>query len=224
MENLRGHWCYFDGGTTRRPPSYPQTGTRSVYYSTLPQCDDPACFGYHDARAAPLKQIGALRRLQKEYGLTTPDEEKSEIEQWAQGDPLREWYAREVWGKPTEDDDSLFEVMSLQVFQAGLSWHLILTKRDAFRNAFHGWRIDQVATMGPPDVERLLLDPAIVRNRRKIEACISKRRRCAGAPAGARRILQLVLPAFCPAMTWRSCSGSCVAGSSSLGRRSRACG
>ena len=111
--------------------------------------------------------------MQKEYGLTTPDEEKSEIEQWAQGDPLREWYAREVWGKPMEDDDSLFEVMSLQVFQAGLSWHLILTKRDAFRNAFHGWRIDQVAAMGPPDVERLLLDPAIVRNRKKIEACVS---------------------------------------------------
>ena len=108
--------------------------------------------------------------------MTSRDEALSEIEQWAQGDPLREWYAREVWGKPTEDDDSLFEIMSLQVFQAGLSWHLILTKRDAFRNAFHGWRIDEVAAMELPDVERLLLDPAIIRNRLKIQACISNAR------------------------------------------------
>ena len=108
--------------------------------------------------------------------MTSQDEAPSGIEEWAQGNPLREWYAGEVWGKPTEDDDSLFEIMSLQVFQAGLSWHLILTKRDAFRSAFHGWSIDRVAAMGPEDVERLRRDPDIVRNRMKIEACITNAR------------------------------------------------
>ena len=108
--------------------------------------------------------------------MTSQDEAPSGIEEWAQGNPLREWYAGEVWGKPTEDDDSLFEIMSLQVFQAGLSWHLILTKRDAFRSAFHGWSIERVAAMGPEDVERLRRDPGIVRNRMKIEACITNAR------------------------------------------------
>ena len=108
--------------------------------------------------------------------MVSSDEERSEIEEWARGDPLREWYAREIWGRPTEDDDALFEVMSLQIFQAGLNWHMILAKRDAFRNAFNGWRIDEVAAMGPQDVERLLQDAAIVRNRKKIEACIANAR------------------------------------------------
>ena len=108
--------------------------------------------------------------------MATQDEQPREIDRWAQGDPLREWYAREVWGKRAEGDDSLFEIMSLQVFQAGLSWHMILTKRDAFRNAFHGWRIDVVAAMEEPDIERLLQDPAIIRNRMKIAACIHNAR------------------------------------------------
>ena len=108
--------------------------------------------------------------------MVSQDEDRSEIEEWARGNPLREWYAKEIWGRPTEDDDTLFEVMSLQIFQAGLNWHMILTKRDAFRNAFNGWRIDEVAAMGPPDVERLLQDAAIIRNRKKIEACIANAR------------------------------------------------
>ena len=108
--------------------------------------------------------------------MVSSDDDRREIEEWARGNPLREWYAREIWGRPTEDDDTLFEVMSLQIFQAGLNWHMILAKRDAFRNAFNGWRIDDVAAMGPPDVERLLQDAAIVRNRKKIEACISNAR------------------------------------------------
>ncbi|MDE2861391.1 MAG: DNA-3-methyladenine glycosylase I [Chloroflexota bacterium] len=108
--------------------------------------------------------------------MASQEETPREIDEWARGDPLREWYAREVWGRPTEDDDALFEIMSLQVFQAGLNWHMILTKRDAFRSAFNGWRIDEVAAMGPEDVERLLQDPAIIRNRLKIQACISNAR------------------------------------------------
>ena len=108
--------------------------------------------------------------------MVSPDEEMQHILEWAKGDPLKEWYAREVWGRPTEDDDSLFEVMSLQIFQAGLNWRMILAKRDSFRAAFHGWRIDAVADMSFPDVERLLQDPSIIRNRKKIEACIANAR------------------------------------------------
>ena len=104
--------------------------------------------------------------------MVSADEERRQIEEWARGNPLREWYAREIWGRPTDDDDTLFEVMSLQIFQAGLNWHMILAKRDFFRNAFSGWRIDDVAAMGPQDVDRLLQDASIVRNRKKIEACI----------------------------------------------------
>ena len=92
-------------------------------------------------------------------------------------DPLREWYINEIWGRRADDDDALFEVMSLQVFQAGLTWKMILDKRDAFRNAFADWKIDAVASLGPDDVERLRQDGGIVRNRLKIEAVIENARR-----------------------------------------------
>ena len=91
-------------------------------------------------------------------------------------DPLREWYTKEIWGKQAEDDDALFEVMSLQVFQAGLTWRMILSRRDAFRKAFRDWNIDAVAGMSPDSVETLLQDPSIIRNRRKIEACVENAR------------------------------------------------
>ena len=95
-------------------------------------------------------------------------------------DPLREWYTKEIWGKQAEDDDALFEVMSLQVFQAGLTWRMILSRRDAFRKAFHEWNIDAVAEMSPDSVESLLKDPSIIRNRRKIEACVGNARTIQG--------------------------------------------
>ena len=99
-----------------------------------------------------------------------------EIPWWAGDDPLMVWYATEVWGKRLDNDDALFEVMSLQIFQAGLNWRMILNRRDAFRAAFQGWRIDEVAPMGPGSVERLLQDASIIRNRKKIEACIANAR------------------------------------------------
>lgn len=95
-----------------------------------------------------------------------------EIPHWAVGDPLMEWYATEIWGRRLDDDDALFEVMSLQVFQAGLNWRMILARRDAFRKAFHGWRIHEVASMAPERVEALMGDVSIIRNRKKIEACV----------------------------------------------------
>ena len=109
--------------------------------------------------------------------MIAPNQEaRREVPKWARGDPLMEWYATEVWGQWVDDDDALFEIMALQVFQAGLNWRMILVRRDAFRKAFHGWSIGKVAGMGPRDVTRLLKDASIIRNRKKIEACVANAR------------------------------------------------
>ena len=105
--------------------------------------------------------------------MTQRTEADREVPEWAQGDPLMEWYATTIWGKRVDDDDVLFEIMSLQIFQAGLNWRMILARRDAFRKAFHGWQIAEVASMGPESVDRLLQNASIIRNHKKIEACIA---------------------------------------------------
>jgi DNA-3-methyladenine glycosylase I len=74
------------------------------------------------------------------------------------------------WGVPVRDERGLFERLSLEGFQAGLSWSTILNKRERFREVFHGFDVDRVAAMTDADVERLLTDTGIVRNRAKIEA------------------------------------------------------
>jgi DNA-3-methyladenine glycosylase I len=92
--------------------------------------------------------------------------------QWAASDPLlREYYDTE-WGMPVRDEQGLFERISLEAFQSGLSWATILRKRPAFRAAFDGFDPDVVASYDERDVERLMADAGIVRNRRKIEATI----------------------------------------------------
>ncbi len=92
---------------------------------------------------------------------------------WAAADPLmREYYDTE-WGMPVRDERGVFERLSLEVFQAGLSWGTILRKREAFRAAFDGFDPDVVAGYGPAEVERLMGDAAIVRNHRKILATIT---------------------------------------------------
>jgi len=99
--------------------------------------------------------------------------EEWEAKERVSGDPVREWYSQEIWGKRATGDDALFEVMSLQVFQAGLTWRMVLSRRDSFRAAFAEWNVDTVAAMGPADLERLLDDPGIIRNRQKIQAVIA---------------------------------------------------
>ncbi|MGO1172875.1 MAG: DNA-3-methyladenine glycosylase I [Actinomycetaceae bacterium] len=95
---------------------------------------------------------------------------------WAATDPmLREYYDTE-WGMPVDDERGLFERLSLEVFQSGLSWATILRKREAFRAAFAGFDPDAVADFGDRDVERLMADAAIVRNRRKIDSTIDNAR------------------------------------------------
>ncbi|WP_262107981.1 DNA-3-methyladenine glycosylase I [Arthrobacter sp. Marseille-P9274] len=92
---------------------------------------------------------------------------------WAATDPLmREYYDTE-WGVPVRGEQAVFERISLEGFQAGLSWATILRKRPAFRAAFHDFQVDKVAAFTEKDVERLLQDASIVRNRAKISAVIT---------------------------------------------------
>jgi DNA-3-methyladenine glycosylase I len=99
--------------------------------------------------------------------------EEWETNEKVSGDPFREWYSKEIWGKQAVDDDALFEVMSLQVFQAGLTWRMVLSRRDSFRTAFADWKIDDVAAMDETDLARLKEDPGIIRNRLKIQAVMA---------------------------------------------------
>lgn len=95
---------------------------------------------------------------------------------WAGTAPDYVDYHDHEWGRPVRGEAALFERISLEVFQSGLSWLTILRKRPAFRAAFHGFDPDRVAALTDDDVERLVLDPGIVRNRRKIEATVGNAR------------------------------------------------
>ncbi|MCW7539500.1 DNA-3-methyladenine glycosylase I [Aquabacterium sp. A7-Y] len=86
-------------------------------------------------------------------------------------------YHDEEWGYPVSDDHRLFEKLSLEGFQSGLSWRTILAKRDNFRAAFHQFDFDRIAGFAQHDLDRLLKDEGIVRHRGKIEAVINNARR-----------------------------------------------
>ena len=92
---------------------------------------------------------------------------------WATVNPLMTAYHDEEWGVPVRDDDKLFEFMVLDAFQAGLSWAIILKKRDAFREAFDGFDAERIAGFTKRRVTQLLRNPGIVRNRLKVEATVS---------------------------------------------------
>jgi DNA-3-methyladenine glycosylase I len=85
-------------------------------------------------------------------------------------------YHDHEWGIPTRDETTLFEVLVLTYFENGLSWAIVFDKRDNLRAAFHGFNPAAVAAMTPADVERLMADTSIVRNRRKIEATLHNAR------------------------------------------------
>jgi DNA-3-methyladenine glycosylase I len=89
------------------------------------------------------------------------------------GDPLMAAYHDDEWGRPVHDDRELFEHLSLDIFQAGLSWRTILHKRENFRFAFEGFEPQVVANYGRGHIKRLLSDPGIIRNRLKIEATVT---------------------------------------------------
>jgi len=103
---------------------------------------------------------------------------------WAGEDEDYRRYHDEEWGRPVGSDRALFELLSLEGFQAGLSWLTILRKREAFRRAFLDFEPEQVARFGPADVDRLLGDAGIVRHRGKIEAVIGNARCALDHPGG----------------------------------------
>jgi len=85
-------------------------------------------------------------------------------------------YHDEVWGTRTHDESALFEALTLGVFQVGLSWAIVFAKRDAFRKAFLGFDVTKVAAMTARDVDRLVQDASIIRNRAKIQATVDNAR------------------------------------------------
>jgi DNA-3-methyladenine glycosylase I len=96
---------------------------------------------------------------------------------WVGTDPLMVSYHDTEWGVPTHDDRKLFEYLILDAMQAGLSWAIILKKRENFRRALHGFDPIKIARYSNRDVRRLLADPGIIRNRLKLEATIANARR-----------------------------------------------
>lgn len=96
---------------------------------------------------------------------------------WCAAAPEFFAYHDREWGFPVADDRRLFEKLSLESFQSGLSWRTILAKRENFRKAFHGFDFDHVAQFDEADIARLLQDAGIIRHRGKIEAVINNARR-----------------------------------------------
>src|SRR5437899_7049603 len=93
---------------------------------------------------------------------------------WAGGgDTAFGRYHDEVWGRRTSDESALFEALTLGVFEVGLSWSVVFGKRDAFRRAFHSFAVVKVSVMTEHDVDQLVEDPSIIRNRAKIEASVA---------------------------------------------------
>ncbi|TQS24640.1 DNA-3-methyladenine glycosylase I [Microbispora sp. KK1-11] len=103
---------------------------------------------------------------------------------WAGTTPDYVAYHDEEWGRPVHGDDLVFERITLEAFQSGLSWLTILRKRDNFRKAFAGFSIPAVAAFDEGDVERLLGDAGIVRNRAKIDAAVANARAALEVPGG----------------------------------------
>jgi DNA-3-methyladenine glycosylase I len=104
---------------------------------------------------------------------------------WAgAGDTASTHYHDEVWGTRTFDESALFEALTLGVFEAGLNWSIVFSKRDAFRKAFHDFDVAKVAAMTDRDVDRLLQNPSIIRNRAKIQSTVDNARAMISASPG----------------------------------------
>ena len=95
---------------------------------------------------------------------------------WCEKDDLYIQYHDREWGVPVHDERTLFEFLILETMQAGLSWHTVLKKREAFRSAYNNFDVNTVARFTSNDVERLMLDAGIIRNRAKITASIANAR------------------------------------------------
>ncbi|MEO3771410.1 DNA-3-methyladenine glycosylase I [Micromonospora sp. B9E7] len=118
---------------------------------------------------------------------------------WGSSTPDYAVYHDTEWGRPLHGDDALYERMTLEAFQSGLSWLTILRKRPAFRLAFDEFHIPTVAGYDESDVTRLLADAGIVRNRAKIEAAIANARAALELPEGLSTLLWSFAPERRPA-------------------------
>jgi DNA-3-methyladenine glycosylase I len=128
--------------------------------------------------------------------VTAPEDGKVRCGWAATGSALYRDYHDYEWGRSVRSGVALFERLSLEAFQSGLSWLIILRKRDGFRRAFSGFDIEQVAGYTDVDVTRLLADDGIVRNRAKIEATIANAR--AAVELGGADALAELLWSFAP--------------------------
>jgi DNA-3-methyladenine glycosylase I len=113
---------------------------------------------------------------------------------WSMSAPEYLGYHDDEWGRPVRDDTGVFERLCLEAFQSGLSWLIILRKRENFRAAFDGFQIEAVAGYGAADVARLLADPGIVRNRAKIEAVVRNARAALELPDGLAALVWAYVP------------------------------
>ena len=121
---------------------------------------------------------------------------------WALGTADYQAYHDTEWGQPVRTDAGIFERLSLEAFQSGLSWLTILRKRENFRTAFGGFDPQTVAGFGPADEARLLADAGIVRNRAKIRAVIGNARAALSVPGGlAALVWQYAGPQWVPPVT-----------------------
>ena len=111
---------------------------------------------------------------------------------FGEGDALYERYHDEEWGRPVREERGLYEKLCLEAFQSGLAWITILRKRDGFRAAFANFEPDEVARFGKSDVNRLLADTGIVRNRLKIDAAIANAKATVALRDGPRPLPELI--------------------------------
>jgi DNA-3-methyladenine glycosylase I len=110
---------------------------------------------------------------------------------WGASSPDYLAYHDEEWGRPVTDDRGIYERLTLEAFQSGLSWLTILRKRENFREAFNGFDYERVAAYGDREIERLLADAGIVRNRAKVEAAIANARAARELAAGGESLAAL---------------------------------
>jgi DNA-3-methyladenine glycosylase I len=122
---------------------------------------------------------------------------------WGASTPEYVAYHDDEWGRAVRDDRRLFEKLSLEAFQSGLSWLTILRKRESFRAAFDDFDVDKIATYGEAEIERLLADTGIVRNRAKVEATIQNARVAADLPVPLNDLLWSFAPPPRPARLGR---------------------
>jgi DNA-3-methyladenine glycosylase I len=120
------------------------------------------------------------------------------------GDPLYLAYHDDEWGVPLRGERQLFELLTLEGAQAGLSWSTILRKREGYRAAFEGFDPERVASFTEDDVDRLLADPGIVRNRLKVESTVANARAVVGLGGGFSELLWSFVGGSPRVNSWRT--------------------